>query len=498
MKSHSPRARTLALAALAVAAGCAVGPDHQEPEVPLPEAWSQPLGEGVSPGLAADPRWWLALGDPILNDLVARARAHNLTLLAATARIAEARALHGAAKGGLFPDVDATASYTRINISDNGNPFGVGTASLPPFDFWSAGFDASWELDLFGGVRRAMEAASADIDAAIEDRNSVLVTLAGDVAANYVQLRTLQYRIRFAEENARLQAESARITEDRHRAGAVSQLDVAQARSNLHRTRAAIPLLRDGVVRNMNRLAVLMGENPRDLAAELGPEPPAGSPPSMTVDLPADLIRNRPDIRHAEREVAAQSARIGVAKAELYPRFSLLGTFTFDTTQFKKWFTGDSIAYRVGPDLRWNILDFGRTRSVIAAEEARWQESVLRYRLTVIEAIGEVENALSAGARAREAAAELGQALTAAQDAARTAEVQYRQGATGFQSLLDAQRFLAEIQDRHAEVRGDVYIAWIALQKALGVGWREPEAPPADEPAGAASGAGVDGGRDGP
>jgi NodT family efflux transporter outer membrane factor (OMF) lipoprotein len=460
-------------AVMALVCGCAAGPDYEAPTLDLPAAWSRTLEEGLAGGAAVEERWWKLFDDPVLDAFIERARSRNLSVQEAVARIHEARAQRGVVRGGLLPEGGAVGSYTRIDISDNGNPFGSGDGDFPAYDFWSAGFDASWELDVFGRVRRALEAAGAEIDGAVEGMHGVVVTLLGDVAANYVQIRTLEERIRSAEENARIQAETLRITEERYRAGAVSQLDVSQAKSNLHRTLAAVPLLQGALARTMNRLRVLMGESPRDLSEELaGPRAiPAAKPRSIALGVPAELLRRRPDVRQAERDLSAQSARIGVAAADLYPRLSLVGTFTLDSTEFDPWLESDSTAFRAGPSLRWNVFNFGRARSTVHAREARFEQALHRYRQIVLEAIEEVENALVSYARNREAEAHLAQAREAAEQAAETADVQYRQGATSFQSLLDAQRFLAEVEDLHAASRGDVTLSLIALFKALGGGW---------------------------
>lgn len=458
------------LAVCMTAVGCKVGPECFRPNAELPPGWKAAIDESLATQAEADQVWWTAFNDAALNTLVERARSQNLTLQEASARIWEARSQRGVVRGGLFPQVAQTDSYTRTKISNNASPFGT-VGNFPAFDFWSTGFDLSWELDVFGAVRRNMEAADADIGIACENYNALQVTLLGDVAGNYVLLRTLQERETIAQENARLQAETLRITEERFGAGAVSELDVSQAKSNLHRTRAAIPQLQRERERTINRLCVLQGENPRELAeVSVGISIPRPSE-KIAIGLPVNLIRQRPDIRRAEFEVCAQSARIGVAVADLYPRFSLNGSFTLNSVDIGTLFDGNSIAYRVGPGLRWNILNFGRVRSNIDVQEARFQQSVLRYRQAVLNAVEEVENALVSFQRYQETEVELREAVTAAQKAARTAEEQYKAGAISFQSLLDTQRFLAELQDRHAQARGDVTLSAVTLYKSLGGGW---------------------------
>ena len=459
---------------LATGASCRVGPEHCVPPAPTAAAWSHLGNPGLSEEPAIDVAWWTVFNDPVLDGIVARTATENFSLAAATERIAEARAQWGVARGGLFPQGDAIASYTRIDISDNATPFGT-VANLPPFDLWLVGLEASWELDVFGRVRRTLEAATADIGVAAEERRALLVILLGDVATNYVQARTLQQQIQVARSNLELQAATLKLAQDRFGLGAVGELDVFQAESNLNRTQAAIPVLERELEITLNRLAVLQGVPPGQILPGFEEPRPVPDPPeTIAVGLPINLLRERPDVRQAERALAAQAARIGIATADLYPRFSLDGTFTVDATEIEDWFTGESIAYRVGPSVVWNILNFGRLQSNIAVQEARWRQLAFEYSQTVLEASEEVENAISAYVHNREQAAELGEAVAAARRAAELAEFQYRRGATDFQRVLDAQRFLTELQDEYVRAEGQVVVSVIALYRALGGGWQTP------------------------
>jgi NodT family efflux transporter outer membrane factor (OMF) lipoprotein len=497
-RSCSPAALVL-LAALTVA-GCKVGPDCCPWHDPLLPEWRQKLDDSLDASGAADEIWWTAFNDPQLNGLVERARAQNLSLYEAELRIREARAQRGVARAGLFPEVGQKDSYARIDISDRGSPFGITGFTFPPFNMWSTGFDMSWEIDLFGRVRRTLEAATADIFAATEGRNAVQVSVLGEVAATYVTLRTFEQRIVTAKENVRIQSETLRITQRKFDQGAVSKLEVAQATTQLHRTLAALPLMYRERDRTINRLCVLQAQQPQDLSAWLGESGPIPKPPAtIAVGIPVNLVRQRPDLRRAEWEVIAQSARIGVATAELYPRFSLTGTFTLDAADITQLFTGDSIAYQVVPAARWSILNFGRVRSNIAVQQTRWEEALTRYRQAVLQAVEEVENALTAYLRTRDSEVEFSKAVASAKDAVQVAQVKFDAGTVGFQSLLDAQRELAEVQDRHQEVSGNVALSVVALYKALGGGWNwtsrpgaaiaaepvpapEPDQPPAPTP----------------
>ncbi len=478
--NHSPvLVGKLVLGAVATVAlglsGCLVGPDHVDPGAPFACDWIQPLPPGVNRSANDSVGWWTKFHDPVLTSLMVRTAQQNLTLGQAAERIQEARAQRGVARGGLFPDIDGIASYNRIKRSDSGNQFGIGDFSSPAFDFWSAGFDATWEIDLFGAVRRNLQAADRDIDVAIEDHNDLLVTLQGDVGANYIQVRTLQRRIQFIERNIELQRQSLRITEDRLAAGDISQLDVEQAKSNLYTSEAALPILQQDLELAYHRLSILMGEPPSDLSRQITPQQRFPSlPEDIAIGLPIELIRQRPDIRSAERQLAAQAARIGVAVADLYPRFTLNGTFTVDATEINRWFTTDSIAYAAGPAVRWNLLDFGRVRSNIEVQRARWRGLVYAYQQEVIEAAQEVEDALSQYRHSIRQAEALQRAAIAARAAAEISEEQYVGGIIPFQTLLDAQRVQADLDDQAAFAEGQIYLAVVQLYKALGGGWIDP------------------------
>lgn len=455
--------------------GCLVGPDHIDPGAPFRSEWIPPLPPGVSQSPGDSIAWWTKFDDPILSSMMVRTAQQNLSLGQAAERIAEARALRGIARGGLFPDIDGIASYTRRKQSGSGNQFGLSNFQPPPFNFWSTGFDATWEIDIFGAVRRRLQATTQDIEVAIEDHNSLLVSLQGEVGANYIQVRTYQRRIQFAQRNIELQKLALRDAEVKLDAGTVTQLDVEQAKYNLYQTEAALPLLQQEMELAFHRLSVLMGEPPSDLSQQITvnqqfPE----VPDDIGVGLPIDLIRQRPDIRSYERQLAAQAARIGVAVAELYPRFTITGTFTVDSTRFNRWFTTESIAYSSGPAMRWRLLDFGRVRSDIEVQRARWRGLVYAYQNSVVEAAAEVEDALSQYRYSIERAESLRRAAASARKAAEISKVQYDGGLIPFLTLLDAQRVQAELDDRTAEAEGNIYLAVVSLYKALGGGWIDP------------------------
>jgi outer membrane protein, multidrug efflux system len=455
-----------------LAAGCKVGPDYVPPALPLVENWSAQYPSLAAPNEPPDSAWWEAFGDPVLSQLVEQVRAQNVSLQQAEARIAEARARRGIARGSLWPEATQYDALTRRQFSENGTPFGSVPFGIAPFDLWSIGFDASWEIDVAGRLRRAVEAADAELEGSVESRNDVFVRLLAEVARAYVEMRTAEERLAAANENARLQRETLLLTESRAHEGAVSPLEVSQARTQLLETEALIPELLNQIKLAEIRLGVLQGGPPHGPLAELqGSHTIPQPPPQIAVGLPVDLLRRRPDVRQAEREVAAQSARIGVAAADLYPRLALAGTFALEANNLSAAFAGDSFAYGAGPSVRWNILNFGRVRNNIAAQEARLEQTIAGYREAVLEAGAEVESSLSTLAREREREERLRLAVASAGDARHVAEIQYREGAVAFQSLLDTQRVLVRVQDEHAAARGRIAVAAVALYKALGGGW---------------------------
>ncbi len=462
-----------AIAALVAAlAGCKAGPNYIRPAACVSEAWSYELQREVNADRQVDSQWWRGFQDPVLDSLIQQSLQQNLTLQEAAALIFETRAQRSVARGGLFPDFYSETNYQRIKVSNNGTAFGF-NLNRPPFDFWRSGFDMSWEVNLFGAVRRSIEAANADIDAAVENRRDIMVTLLGDVAANYVQLRVLQARYEFANQNATLQKQTLDIAQAKLDQDLASSLDPLQAATNWRQTRPALPVFERDQQLVLNRLCVLQSRPVYNLMDQVGYTPQIPRPPAnVAVGIPADLVRRRPDIRRAERELAAQSARIGIATADLYPRLSIAGVFTYDTTAIRQWIVTDSIAYRVSPILRWNLLSFGRVRGNIDVQDARYQQAVARYCQVVVTAIEEVESSIASFTLNRDQADELEKAVEAARDAAELAELRYIEGLTSFEALLIAQRQLTTLQDELVQATGSVTLSLIALYKALGGGWQ--------------------------
>lgn len=458
---------TLAFATLFVA-GCAVGPNYVSPELSAPDQWNAEMADGLKPTSPAPETlaaWWSTLNDPVLNSLIDRAIEGNLDVRRAVSRIRQARASLGVSKAGLFPALDASGSRTYSRSSGD---TGGGRQS----DFYSVGFDASWELDIFGGVRRSVEAATADLEATEADLRDVLVTLLSEVALNYIDVRTFQTRLSVANANLKMQEETYTLVSARREAGLTSQLDVDQARYNLENTRAQIPSLQTGLDQSKNRLAVLLGKNPGavdDVLAKQEAIPV--TPVEVAVGVPAETLRQRPDVRSAERQLAAQTARVGVATADLYPKFQLLGSIGLESLSLDNLFLGNSRTYRYGPSFSWAIFTAGRIRQNIEVQNALAEQALIQYQSTILTALEEVENALVAYADEQVRRQSLVEAAQAAQRAADLAETQYASGLVDFQTVLDAQRSLLSFQEQLSVSEGEVVSNLVRLYKALGGGW---------------------------
>ncbi|UCF69280.1 MAG: efflux transporter outer membrane subunit [Acidobacteriota bacterium] len=463
----SMRALVVAAAACMLATSCKVGPDYVRLEVSMPDVWNQRALEGMREGEAPLQTWWEELGDPLLVELIERAEAANLDLRQGVARIREARALRRVAGADRSPDLSATGDYTRSESSDT-----IGLGEVDAGDLYTAGVDATWEIDLFGRVRRSVEAATADLEASIEDYRDVLVTLFAEVALNYVDVRTLQARIELAEANVETQMETLQLTQDRFDAGLVSALDIAQAESNLASTEARIPALESSLIAARNRIAVLLGEAPGELDDELEPNRPIPDPPDeVAVGLPANLLRQRPDVRRAERDLAGQTARIGVAAADLYPRFSLSGFLGLQSASGGDFFDGDSVTWSIGLPFVSNLFTGGRVRGRIEAEKARTQQLAALYEQTILLALEEVENFVAGYALELRRREQLLLATDATKRSVELVRTQYITGLTDFQNVLDSQRSLVNQQDQLATSEGEVVKNLISLYKALGGGW---------------------------
>jgi NodT family efflux transporter outer membrane factor (OMF) lipoprotein len=410
-------------------------------------------------------QWWATLNDPVLTELVSRAVQGNFDLKEAKARLREARARRSIATAGLFPTLDASGSASRSRGSEGTGGGNTGAR-------FATGFDAAWELDLFGGVRRSVEAAEANLEASREDLRDVLVSLTAEVALNYIEVRSYQARLSVTSANLELQGEAYRLTQSRYEAGLDDELAVQQARSGLENTRSQLPNLRTGLEESKNRLAVLLGEEPGILHEELAQPIPIPVPPlEVAVGVPAGLLRRRPDVRQAERELAAQTARIGVATAELYPKLTFNGSIGLEALALDNLFSTGSRALSIGPRITWPIFRAGSIRANIEVQSALQEQAVLRYEATVLGALEEVENALVAYAEEQLRNASLVKAANAARESVALALSKYRTGLTDFRDVLDAQRSLRSYEDQLVQSNGTITSNLVRLYKALGGGW---------------------------
>lgn len=458
----------LLIVALALTGCMTVGPDYQPVELDAPEAWHTELQKGLTVGHtdpAALARWWSMLEDPQLSDLEERAVKGNLDLKGAQARVNEARAMRGISHARLFPTLDAGAAASKSRSSESG---GTGDET----DRYATGFDAGWEVDIFGGVRRSEEVAQANLEATQEALHGVLVSLLAEVALNYVEVRTYQSRLETAEANISALQESYEINASRHQAGLISELSVQESLRILESTRAIIPAFETGLEAAQNRLAVLLGEAPGSLHNELAktmqiPEIPA----TVVVGIPAETLRHRPDVRNAERNLAAQTARIGVATADLYPKFHLVGTLGLESLSAGDLFQSSSRVWGVGPNVNWRIFDAGAIRQNIQVQNARQEQALVHYEATLLRAQEDVENALVAYAKEQLSRESIARASAAAERAEQLARDQYQAGLVSYNNVLDSQRSLLILRDELVRSNGAVTANLVRLYKAFGGGW---------------------------
>jgi NodT family efflux transporter outer membrane factor (OMF) lipoprotein len=460
--------RTVAAVVSLLCSSCLVGPDYKPPDASLPPGWPAPVGGGLAAEAYAPDGWWKNLGDPLLDDLVERAVASNRDVTRAVAQVRAARAARSGAVAALFPTLDASVEYKRRRPSAST----VSPDAKREFNDYAAGFDSSWEVDLFGGLRRSSEQAAADLEAAGADLDDVLVSVLAELARNYVEYRSLQARITIAEDNARSQGETLDLATWRYQAGLAGALDVDQAEYNLAETRSRIPALETQRVAAANRMAVLLGLPAGSLDAELARPAPVPTPPaSVAVGVPTDLLRRRPDVAAAERRLAAATAAIGAAKADLYPKLSLSGTFGVSATDFARLDSGAARGYAIGPTLTWNLFDAGRIRSVVNQRSAEADAALAAWESTVLAAFEEAANALVAFVQEQQRRDRLGEARTAARKAQELARMQYESGVLDFQRVLEAERATLVFEESFAISQASVTSDLVAIYKSLGGGW---------------------------
>jgi outer membrane protein, multidrug efflux system len=464
-----------------ILAGCTVGPDYHPPQTQTPSHWASPtIGPTTAPSTAPSTQsvtgeqpmgiveWWTTFGDPLLDSLVRRAVESNLPLKQAESRIREARAARGAVSAGQWPTVNASGDWRHSGTG----PGSDHTIKSGGRDLFQTGLDAAWELDVFGGVRRDVEAASADIQSAIENRRDVLVSLAAEVALNYMDLRSFQQRIIVANRNLKDQEHNADIAQRQFGAGFVSRLDVVNANAQVSGTRSEIPLLEASAQQAIYNLALLLGRQPDALDAELsGDAPIPPIPPEVPIGLPSELLRRRPDIRRAEADLHAATARIGVATADLFPKFSLTGSVALSSSKLESLVNWDNRSYSIGPSVNWAVFDAGRIRSSIQAQNARQEQALLAYQQAVLSALNDVQVALVAYAKEQQRRRSVLDSVNYNRQAVVLATKQYTAGQTDFLNVIVAQRSLLTSEDAMVQSTRNLAMDLIALYKALGGGW---------------------------
>jgi outer membrane protein, multidrug efflux system len=460
---------------LFLVAACSVGPDHREPGLAVPASWQEAQQKGVDVRPVEMTRWWTTFNDPLLNSLVERAVQANLDLRIADARIREARASRAAVAAGAWPTVDVSGSYSRNRTSENALALGTlapqGGGQLEQ-DFFKTGFDASWEIDVFGGVRRGVEAADATLEASQYSRRDVLVTLLGDVAKNYIDLRGFQRRLAVARANLKAQQDTLELIRIRFQAGLTSDLEVAQAEAQANTTAAQIPTLEASLKQAGYSLDLLLGLVPGALWSELSIETAIPAlPPEVLVGLPSDLLRRRPDIRGAERQLAAATAQVGSAMADLFPKFFLTGLAGLQSISASDWFTGRSRYWSIGPTITWPIFDAGRIRANIEIRNAQQEQALNQYEKTVLAALGDVEKSLVSYSREQVRQRSLAEAVASSRRAVEMASELYIRGLNDFLNVLDTQRSLYAAENDLAQSEATMASNLVALYKALGGGW---------------------------
>jgi len=528
----SPRFLCIALLGASLAGCMTAGPDYTRPMLPETD-FSSVLRPGEEPATAAAgpitsdalAQWWDRLNDPVLTDLIQQALAGNLDIQQAQSRVRMSRLLVGISQSGLYPQFDGGASYRRTRSSQNataqqgGNPVQEAAAGLArginvvqtlqtfptdptgallrvpglvagwPLpgsadlerDFYQTGIDAAWEIDIFGGTQRRIEAAEADLEAVQANLNHIWVSLAGAIAQSYIELRTHQARLDVAESNLKAQTATYELLDSLYRAGLCDELAPQQARYIVESTRSRIPRLRGNIETTLNSLAVLTGQMPGSLHETLQEKRPIPvAELKIVTGIPADALRQRPDIRMAERQLAAQTARIGEATAELYPKLRLTGSIGLESIQSSTLFDSGSDTWGIGPAVSWPIFHAGAIRKNIAVQNELQQQYLAAWESSVLLAVKEVRDALVDYAQEQERYSSLEEAVEAAQVALEVAQDQYRNGLTDFNNVLDAQRSVLSFQEERAISEGIISINLVRIYKALGGGW-SPMTPPEEE-----------------
>ncbi len=490
---HKP---VLAVAVLLLC-GCTLGPDFKPPEASAPETWTSASAKpAASVPVAApiDPNWWSLFQDNELTTLEEHVATENLDVRVATIRLAESRAQLGIIAADAYPNFEANASYQHTKPSNNGEFSGLtgGAASpssgangaagnttgglrgstIPALDIYQYGFDSTWELDLWGRVRRAVEAADASVTSSAETRRDTLLTSLAEVARDYLQLRGTQVRLQIARDNLKSAEQSQELTRERALGGVTTDLDVANASAQVATFAAEIPSLEQQERQFINALSLLLGQPPqalKDELAEARPVPPV--PPRIPVGLPSELARRRPDIRQAEAQLHAATATIGVAEANFYPSFTLGGSVGIQGLQLAQLFDLSSLMYALGPSINIPIFEGGRLKSTLELRQQQQKEAAVVYERTVLNAWHEIDNSISAYQAEQHRRDQLAEAVVQNERAVSLAQSRYEQGVSDFLQVLDAQRSLFVTQQALADSTTTIDTDLVAIYKALGGGW---------------------------
>jgi len=460
-----------------MASACMVGPDYHTPQADVASRWISSAAVSNRPFSDAEIYWWRNFNDPVLDRLVEAACRNNLSLQIAGVRVLETRARLNRSIGSLFPQqqgISGQLDYSQLNGTLLNKIPGVNSDYLSDQIL----FGASWEIDFWGKYRRMIQSDRANYLGTIADYDNAMITLIADVAGTYVNIRTLQERIRVADRNVTTQKEALRIASVRFKAGETSERDVQQATTRLSQTEAQIPLLKAALEQNENGLAVLLGQTPQQVGRHLaGPEIIPVAPAQVAVGIPRDLLRRRPDVQAAGLQAAAFSALIGVAKADMFPAFSLSGAFGYAANnQFNNnlgdLFNWQNRAVNAGAGVLFPIFNYGRLINQVRVQDAQFQQALLKYRNTVLTAQQEVENALATFANQQKALRSLNRAAKAARRSTELAMIQYREGQTDFTTVLAAEQEQLLVEDKATITRGNVVLGLISVYRALGGGWQ--------------------------
>jgi outer membrane protein, multidrug efflux system len=474
---HMSLIRTLFFVTLStlLLTGCRNGSarkDYTPPSPDVPDQWTNEIASEFLAGSQNISHWWESFDEPYLNELLDKAFEHNYDIRLAMSRVRQARVIRAITAGEKKLNIDASGYYMRTRPSEFGFS-NLPTATGDQYNLHNIGLDASWEIDVFGRIEQSIEAADADYQASIEDLYDVQAMLTSEITSNYIYIRTLEQRLEYARENVRIQESTLELTNNRYDAQLVPRMDVEQSKLNLSRTQAVIPLLEMQISQAIYAMNTLLGDISFDIAEDIRSgkllEAPAAA---VNISMPADAVRRRPDVRRTERMLYAQSMRVGVAQAELYPQFSLSGSFAFEGTQLKHLGNRGSRTWSWGPSMNWSLFNGDRLRNNVLLQKERTEELLLEYKQIVLGALEEVESALIAYDKHRERKRILLRSVDAAGESVELARELYKSGLTDFQNVLDAEQSLFEQQDQYALSSGDLLQSLVSLYRATGGGWK--------------------------